>query len=188
MKNNKFSLAEKKLFRIVIVLALIQLVIIFTFVHVLIDSQQINETDTERIDIIVDDIYYYRVPTENRLVIISDSVKYFFKSRSTLEEASVDQLYKSISEGTRLSLRYQETRIWGRTVNLVVDARSETEVFRTIGEYNRGKQGISVYVCFVFSAIEIVFIGIVFACVWINYGTFKGFYRKIKNCYFRNKC
>ena len=56
MKKIKFSSLEKKLLRMVIVLVLIQIVIIFTFVHMLIGSQQTNVSYTKQIDIIVDDI------------------------------------------------------------------------------------------------------------------------------------
>ena len=103
-----FSLAEKKLLRTVIVFALIQILIIFTFIRMMIDSQPISINDTKQIDVIVDDIYYARVPRENWLFIVSDSTKYVFKSRSTFEERSVSELYELVSAGDKLSLRYYE--------------------------------------------------------------------------------
>lgn len=60
MKRKKFSLAEKKLVRTVIVFFIIQLFIIFTFIYTLIGSQQISVNDAKQIDITVDDIYYHR--------------------------------------------------------------------------------------------------------------------------------
>ena len=187
MKKTKFSLLEKKTLRVVIVLALIQSVIVFTFVHMLIGSHQININDTKQIDIIVDDIYYFRIPRENWLVVVSDSTKYLFVSRSTLEEYSVNELYKFISEDHKLSLRYYETHnIFGK-VNLVVDARSETETYRSIEEYNRGKQGIPAFVTIIFSVIELIFVGIVFMYVWLNFTTIKGIYKKTKNHLIKKK-
>ncbi len=181
MKKTSYSLVEKKLFRAVILLALIQLVIIFIFVHVLINSKQINVNDTKQIDITVDDVYYFRVPRENWLFVVSDSTKYLFKGRPTLEEHSVSELYESISEGDKLFLMYRETyEIIGK-VNLVVDARSETEAYRTIEEYNRGKQDVLFIVSIGFSIIEIVFFGIVLVYVWVSYSTFKGVCITIKN-------
>jgi len=187
MKLTKFSLLEKKLLRMVIVLALVQIVIVFTFVHMLIGSQQINVNDTKKIDIIVDDIYYFRIPRENWLFVASDSTKYLFMSRSTSEEYSVNELYKSISKGNKLSLRYHETHNILGKINLVVDARSETETYRSIEEYNQGKQDVPAFVSIIFSIIELIFVGIVFVNVWLNYNTIKGVYRKTKNHLFNQK-
>jgi len=187
MKKTKFSLAEKKLIRIVIVPALIQLVIIFIFAHMLIGSQQINVNDTKQIDITVDDIYYFRVLRENWLFVVSDSTKYLFKSRSTFEEYSVNELYESISEGAELSLMYRETHTVLGNVNLVIDARSETKTYRSLEEFNRGKQGVPAFLTIMFSIIELIFVGIVLVYVWLNYTTIKGVYKKSKNHLFKPK-
>ena len=188
MKKTKFSLLEKKILLVVIVLTLIQLVIVFAFVYMLIGSQQINVNDTKQIDIIVDDIYCVRIAREYCLFVVSDSTKYLFKSRSTFEEYSVAELYNSISEGDKLSLRYHKTHniLLGK-VNLVVDARSETETYRSIAEYNHGRQGISAFVTIIFSIIELIFVGIVLMYVWLNYNTIKGVYRKTKNHLIKKK-
>ncbi len=187
MKKTKFSLLEKRILRLVTVLALIQIVIVFTFEHMLIGSRQINVNDTKQIDIIVDDIYYFRIPRENWLFVVSDSTKYLFVSRSTLEEYSVNELYKFISEGHKLSLRYRETHNILGKVNLVVDARSETETYRSIEEYNHGKQGIPALVTIIFSIIELIFVGIVLMYVWLNFTTVKGIYKKTKNHLIKQK-
>lgn len=181
MKKNKFSLSEKKSFRIVIVLALLQLAIVFAFVHLLTACQQIHENDTKQIDITVDDAYYIRVPREDWLIVVSDSTKYLFKGRSTLEEYSTSELYKHISDSTKLSLRYKETRsVLGR-INLVVDARSEAETYRSIEEFNRGRQGVPALITIIFSIIELVFVGIALIYVCLNYTTFKSAYKKTRN-------
>lgn len=187
MKRTKLSSSEKKLRQMALILVLIQIIIVFTFVHMLIGSQQINPNDTKQIDIVVDDIYYFRIPRENCLFLVSDSTKYLFKSRSTFEEYSVDELYKSISEGNKLALRYREIHnIFGK-VNLVVDARTETKIYRSIEEYNHGKQGVPLVVAVVFSVMELIFVGIVSAYVWLNYNTIKGIYRKTKNHLLKKK-
>ncbi len=178
--KNKFYLVEKKLLRTVIALVLIQLLIIFTFIHMLICSQLIGVNDTKQIEITVDDIYCVRVPREDWLFVVSDSTKYLFKSRPTFEERSVNELYESISKGDKLSLKYYEEYNIFWKANLVVDARTETKTYRTIEEYNRGKQGVSVCVFIIFSVIELVFIGILFLYIWLNYNTIKGVYRKAK--------
>lgn len=187
MKNSSFSLIERKLIRITIVLALIQLVITLTFVHVFRSNQQINVNDTKQIDIVVDDVYHFRVSKENCLCVVSSSAKYVFKSRSTFEEYSVEELYESIHKGDKLSLIYRETYNVFWKVNIVVDARNEFETYRTIEEYNEGKQYIPWFVVFFFSIAEIVLIGIIFVYVWVNYNLFKGVYRKIQKRHIRKK-
>ncbi|MBQ8880514.1 MAG: hypothetical protein IJY69_06725 [Clostridia bacterium] len=183
MKKIKVSLVEKtKIFRMVTIFALVQLIIGIIFVNMLIGSQKINENDTKQIDITVDDMYKFRVPMAKTywLVIVSDSSQYLFHSRSTLKEYSVSELNEAISIGSKLSLMYkEEDGIFGKT-NLVVDARDETEIYRTIEEYNRGRQGVSFFVIVIFSIIEVIFVGIIAIYVWINYNVFKGFYKKIK--------
>ena len=173
MKRKKFSLSEKKLVRTVIVFFIIQLFIIFTFIYTLIGSQQISVNDTKQIDITVDDIYCVRVSRENWLFVVSNSTKYLFKSRSTFEEFSVSELYEVVSEGDKLSLMCYETNTIFGKVNLVVDAHSETETYRSIEEYNRGRQGLQPVVVMIFTIIETVFVGIIFVFVWMNYNIFK---------------
>lgn len=187
MKKVMFSIVEKRLIRSMLILGLVQILIVFTFIRTFSIGQPISVHDTKQTDIIVEDIYCISLRKEEWLVIIADLEKYLFESHSKFDEYSINELYESISEGTKLSLMYQETHnIFGR-VNLVVDARSETETYRTIEEYNHGRQGVPVFVVILFSIIEIIFVGIIFVYVWINYSIFKGFYRKIKNHHLSKK-
>ena len=180
MRENKVSLVEKKVLRIFTIFVLVQLIIAFIFICMLAESQQINVDDIKQIDITIDDVYYFRVPRNNWLFIVSDSSKYLFKNRSTSEEYSVSELYEAISEGSELSLIYQEKdTIFGKT-NLIVDARTKTEVYRTLEEYNRAKQGLPLIVIIFFSIIEVIFVGIFAVYVWINFNVFKEIYRRIK--------
>lgn len=179
MKKNKFSLVEIKLLRTVIIFFLMQLLLIFAFTHVLAGSKQININDTKQISITVDDIYCFRVPRENWLFVVSDSTKYLFMGRSTFDEYSVNELYNSISKGDHLSLIcYESDSIVLGKVNIIVDARTETEIYRAFEEYNRGKQGVPAFVVSVFSIIELVFVGIIFIYVWLNHNIIRGVYRK----------
>lgn len=183
MKKIKFSLSEKKLIFTILLFVFVQLLIAFSFTRLYTDSQQINENDIKQIDIIVDDYYRYRVLKEEKLVIVADGNEYLFNSHSTFSEYSVYELYNSISEGSSLSLIYYETYEISGRVNLVVDARSENRIYRTIEEYNRGKQGLPVFVVVMFSVIEIIFVGIILVYVWIEGNIFKRIFRKIKKQY-----
>ncbi|MBQ2273271.1 MAG: hypothetical protein II337_07415 [Clostridia bacterium] len=180
MKKIKLSLAEKKLLKTVIALILIQFAIVLILTPSM-NPKPIGIEDTKQIDITVDDIYYFKFSKgDSWFVVVSDSTRYIFIGRPTFEGYSVSELYRSIHKGDKLSLMYRETyNILGR-VNLVVDARSGSEIYRTIEEYNVGAQYTKVFVAILFSIIEIVFIGIIFVYVWLNHNVIKGFYRKIK--------
>lgn len=181
MKKIILSSSEKKILRMVIVFVLIQSVIAFAFVHMLSSSQQVNVNQTKQIDIIVEDKDYYRVPREYWLFVVSNSTEYLFMGRSSNKEYSVSELYESISKGDKLSLRYSETNtIWGK-VNLVVDARSETETYRNIDEYNHAKKGVPAFVIIIFFIIELIFVGIVYMYFKFSSNTIKSFYKKAKN-------
>ena len=182
MKKSKLSLIEKSKIRTILILILIQLLIIISFAFFMSGAQQIDINDTKRIDITVDDMYIFRVSKERQLFVVADSTCYLFTGRATFDDYSVHKLYNSISKGDRLSLIYYESdRILFKKVNVVVDARTETETYRTLEEYNRGKQGIPTLVVVLYSIIELVFVGIVFVYVWFNYKTIKSIYRKAKN-------
>lgn len=174
----KLSLTEKRLLKLLVISIFIQLLLICAFVNILAGSSQVSANDCKRIDIIVEDTYCVRVSKENWLFISSDSTKYLFRSRSTVNECSVDQLYKTVETGDKLCLMYYETHSFFGEVNLIVDARDETEIYRTIDEYNRAKEGLRAFEIIVFSVIELLYVGFISIYVWINLKNVKGLYRK----------
>jgi hypothetical protein len=179
MSKIKICLAEKKLLRRAIALALIQVVIVLFFADILI--RQIDENEIKHSDIVVDDVYKYRSFRTETLMVVADSKHYLFSSRPTLKEASVNDIYESISIGDQLSLTYYEAQnmVFGK-FNVVVDARSETEIYRTLEEYNRSIEGALVGVVILCLIIEMIFCVLVLGYIWINFGMFKSIYRKIK--------
>ena len=180
MKNTKFSSTQRKILRVVIALILIQIAIIVVLGCMLESSKQVDASDLKRIDITVDDVYDIKITRESWLIVESDSTKYLFTGLSTYDECSVDELYESIQKGDKLSLMYQETyNILGK-VNLVVDARSEFGIYRSIDEHNEGKHGLVAFVLVMFAVIEFFFAGIALVYVWIHYSTFREIFRRIK--------
>lgn len=181
MKKVMFSVVEKRIIRSMLMLGLVQMLILIAFIRMYNIGQPISIHDTKQTDIIVEDIYPISTRKEQWLVIVANSEKYLFESHSTFDTYSLEELNKSISKGDKLSLRYYEEYIVFRKTNLIVDARTETETYRTIEDYNSAKQGLPVFVVIVFSIVEIVFVGIVFIYVWLNHSIFKGVFRKTKN-------
>lgn len=178
MKKVVFSIVEKRFIRSMFILCFVQILIIFTFIRMFNIGQPIGTHDTKQTDIIVEDIYLISTPKELWLVIIADSEKYLFESHSIFDKYSLEELNKLISKGDKLSLMYYEEYIYFRKTNLIVDARTEAENYRTLEEYNCVKQGVPVFVVIIFSIIEIVFVGIVFIYVRLNYSILKGINKK----------
>ncbi len=174
------SLVEIKIMRRLFLFIIIQFLIVFMFVQFIERSEQLDINDTQQIDIIVDDKYIFKALTEHRLVIVADSVNYLFMSRATIDEYSVDELYSSVSNGERLSLVYYESNFLFEKVNIVVDARTETQIYRTFDGYNYSKEGIHIFGCIIFSIIELLFVGGVYIYIWINFNMVKHVFKKQK--------
>ena len=182
MGKKKLSLYEKKQCRNVVVLALMQLVIILLFVTAFGECRQIDAKDTKQIEITVDDVYKSNGWNHSTwLIVISDTSEYLFAPRSTSKEYSPAQMYKLISKGSKLSLMYYEEQGVFRSGNVVVDARGENETYRTIEEYNRGRQNGQIFLAVIFFVIEISFVCILSLYVWLNYNTLKDVCRKFKH-------
>ena len=167
MKKVKHSKKEK--IRAFWVFILIQVIIVLLFLCLIQESQQIDINDTKQVEITVDGMRKYRLLNEYRLIVDADSVSYMFNSPSTSEEYSVAELYESISVGDRLLLIYYEDSFWFTDVNFVVDARTETEVYRSFEENNRAKEGLPTILLIVFAIIELIFLGIVWINIWLWY-------------------
>ena len=141
--------------------------IVLLFVCMLSQSHPVETQDIKQVDIIVDDVYYYRFISESRVRISCDSIQYTFNSPSTAEEYSCYELHKTISVGDRMTLHYYENNSLFGDRNIVVGAHSETETYRSIEAYSKGKEGVIVVVFVIFILIELVFIAIaiLYACL-----------------------
>ena len=185
MKKIKYSVVEKKLIRNVFISVLIQVLIIAMFFMAFNTNHPIDITDTKQAEITVDDTYCRftgRRLTTTWLVISENSTEFIFSGDEPFSEYeySVSELHESISVGDRLSLRYYETfNILGK-INLIVDARTENETYRTLEEYNNEKQGDAILVIILFSVIEVLFCAIVFISFALDKNTIKSIYRKVK--------
>ena len=181
MKKFKLSLGEKKCIRGFVVVLLIQLLLILTFVRMWNLSQQLDISDTKQVNITVKDMHYMHMgKSGSRLIVIDESARYRISKSLTSEEYSVHELYESISKGDRLSLRYYEASGWFQKVNYVVDVRSETEIYRSLDEYNRGKQGAPVFTIIVYAVLQLIFTWIALPFIWNRYNVLKGLCRKLK--------
>ena len=162
------------------VFVLIQIIIVGSFLRLYSAGRPVDINDTKQADIIVEDSYLTSTRKEQWLVIIADSEKYLFESHSLFDSYPLGQLNESISKGDKISLRYYEGYAFFGRYNFIVEAQNETEIFRTIEEYNRSKQGVPIFAVILFIIIEIVCAFIVFVYFWINRNIVKGLFGKIK--------
>lgn len=185
MKKIKYSVVEKKLIRNVFISVLIQVCIIVMFFMAFNTSHPIDITDTKQAEITVDDTYCRftgRRLTTAWLVISENSTEFIFSGDEPFSgyKYPVEELNELISVGDRISLRYYETfNILGK-INLIVDARTETETYRTLEEYNNSKQGVDIAVIVIFSVFELLFCAFVFISFALDKNTIKSIHRKVK--------
>ncbi len=179
MKNIRLSFAEKKLLRSFILSVLLEIIIILLLLDALNGLYPLKIHDTERVDIIVEDLYYDYGRTSNRLVVSCGSEEYVFHNRSSEDEYSVRQLKEMIAVGDHLSLNYCEERnIWGK-YNSIVNAQTESEVYRSIDHFNENQKNGSTIFIIVLVFIELIFCLNVILYIFFNKNTIKSLLRKI---------
>ena len=167
----------------------VQLLFLLLFIRIFSISQPIDISETIQIDIVVEDIRWVDRFRDNEMAVVADSTEYFFKSRATPNEPSIHELYNTISKGDKLSLTYYESDRYlfrGKT-NVVVSARTETETYRSLEEFNRGRQGTGSFVIALLSAVELLFIGFTSFIVWCDRKTIRNAYRNAKKRQLKKK-
>ena len=169
------SKSQKRFIRATIMFIVIQILIILLFFFLLIESRPIDSKDMKRIDLVVESIDYKKVISEYRMDIYSDSVRYSFNSRSILSECSVSELYDKIKVGDRLSVIFFEKSSLFDKQNLIIDARTETEIYRSVDTYNNGKSSLVTVVIIILCIVEILFFGVLALFIYINRNTIKNF-------------
>ncbi|MBQ8791472.1 MAG: hypothetical protein IJZ51_09190 [Ruminiclostridium sp.] len=169
------SKSKKRFIRATIMFIVIQILIILLFSFLLIESRPIDSKDMKRLDLVVESIDYKKVISEYRMDIYSDSVRYSFNSRSVLSECSVSELYDKIKVGDRLSVIFFEKSSLFDKQNLIIDARTETEIYRSVDTYNNGKSSIVTVVIIILCIVEILFFGVLALFIYINRNAIKNF-------------
>lgn len=179
MKKLKLSVAEKKLIRFFTLCVLIEIIIILLISNTIASFRPLQIQDTKQIEIVVEDVYYDYGRVSSRLVLTSGSEKYYIHNRSSKNEYSIRQLKEMIAIGDRLILNYCEERnLWGK-YNSVVNAQTETEVFRTIDNFNNDQKIGSTIFIIVLIFIELFFCLYVILYTFLNKNTIKSFLRKL---------
>lgn len=163
-KKIKFSIQEKQILKIGLVFFFLQIFLISFCGYNFINSLSVDSSEFKQVDIIVEDTTYFRFLKSHWLVVYSDSSEFFFSSGYTKnKEYSVSRINKSISTGDRLSLMYCEDMTFFGKKNIVVDAKSSSDVYRLSEEYVNRVEDSPVFVIVWFFLLEIIcFVLVVF--------------------------
>ena len=180
MKKSKVSVVEKHLIvRFLIVLA-IQLMALFAFVRLL-DTSHLDANDIKSAQIVVEDTRYSKIRRDYWLIIdATDANRYIFPARPTKSEYSTAQLNDLISKGDVLTVKYIEGLSLLGNSRFIVDARTEKDVYRSLEEYNRGKEGTDVVIVISFVVLELIFLSFVALSAWLDRKTIKVFLKRLR--------
>lgn len=193
MKKFKLSVIEKQSLRSIFIIITIQILIIQVFVTGYKNSFPVEIQDTKCVDITVSDVI--KVYGRHRTLAVnvytyldgSDYTKFVFPRSVLPDEYSCDELYDALFPGESLSLRYVERRSIIGWKNIVVEARTATDVYRTLDGYNNSDDKESRIIMIVLlSIIEVVFLigSVLYLC--FEFKTIKSLIRKIKR-YFKKR-
>ena len=161
--KKKYSKTRRKCLKKILIPVVIQVIIILLFCKMINMSRTIDIKDTKQLTVTVDAIHYdHNGRLDNRVWIESNSQRYFFGRNATSNEYSVDEVFDSLSEGDQITIIFhEEDSIFGPQ-NWILDARTETEVFRTYEDYLKSKTNLIPAVCALFSFVELLFLSGVF--------------------------
>ncbi len=157
-KKIKFSIQEKHIIKSLIAYLLVQLVIISFFAYAFIDSLPVDSDEIKQVDIVVEDTFYFRFLNSYWLIVYSDSSDFLFSSGFTRsKEYSVSEINKSISKGDNLSLMYYKDMTVIGKMNIVVDAKSCSSVYRSIEAHNGREKTAPLFSIVMFPIVELIF-------------------------------
>lgn len=158
----------KRIILKLIVFLVVQLIIVLLFLRGLSESKSVTINDTKQVEIKVDNVFYFRGISEYKLIIYSNTEKYLFDSRSNTEDYSIHELKEAISTGDKLSIVYYDGySIYGK-IRRVVDARTETIIYRSFDNYNKGRAGSVLFLCIIFVVLEVLYLSYLIIFVLLN--------------------
>lgn len=150
-----------KLIRQLFAIIVLQLIIIFIGFSLWDASQPINDNNSDifHIQITVDDTVYERSINQYLFYIVSDEERYYFSNSGVVSDnLSNRELYESVSVGDTLQIAYYENHNLFGVRKWVVDARTETQIYRSLESLAQDSIGGRVGAIFVFVFLEFVYL------------------------------
>ena len=181
-KKVNFSVQEKQIIKSILSLLLIQILIISFFTFVFIDSLPIGSDEIKQIDIVVDNVSFFKFLKSYWVIVYSDSSSYLFTNVFTDgDEYSVFGIEKELSKGDCLSLMYYEDMTVFGKMNMVVDAKNGDVIYRLFESFRVREKTAPFFSIFFLPVIEILFLLYAFFTISLNIKQIKkiwGKYRK----------
>ena len=150
----------KNIFKLIIFL-LLQVFIVYNFIIGLYNARSADNGNIIREVINVDDVdLIYLGKTENIFLVYDDTIAYRFLD-SNSQEGSFNDLKDKINIGDDLVITYKKGfyTLSGKT-NIVVDAHTDTENYRSIEAYNEYAKEVRITTIIIYTLIELVFLSI----------------------------
>lgn len=160
--KKKYSKTRRKCLKKILIPVVIQVIIILLFCEMLDMSRTIDIKDTKQLTVTVDAIRFDIGLFEDKVCIKSNSEQYIFGTNCTSNEYAIHEIFESISQGDEITIIFHEVDSIFGPQNWILDARTETEVFRTYEDYLKSKTNIIPVVCALFSFVELLFLSGVF--------------------------
>ena len=178
MKKTNRNLKRIKFVKRLLVFVIIQVVLAVLAILVLKITSPINPSELKSATIIVDEVEYeYRIINRRMFRVFSSSNEYAFPKFpiNGTTEYSMAELYTAINIGAELTVEYIEMG----NQNLVIGARLNNEVLRSVDAYNKFTVTQQITSIVTFSIIELIFITILVFFVLYNCKALKLFpYKK----------
>ena len=106
----------------------------------------------------VDDVKYVSWTKGSFVIVHSDDEEYVFYNLGYHSKYPNSKLAQAIEVGDELNITYfTQERLFGSR-NVILDAYSQTNVFRTIDEYTQSKEGNGIWVIVLFVLIESIYL------------------------------
>ena len=180
-KQVKLSTQEKHIIRSILSLLLVQILIISFFTLVFIDSLPVDSDEIKQIDIVVEDVSFFKFLKSYWVIVYSDSSSYLFTNVFTDgDEYSVFGIEKELSKGDCLSLMYYEDMTVFGKMNIVVDAKKGDANYRSLESFRVREKTAPFFSVFFLPIIEILFLLYAFFSISLNIKQIKKICQKIR--------
>lgn len=157
-KKVKFSIYETNIIKSTLSLFLVQVLIFLFFAFAFIDSLPIDSSEIKQTDIVVDDVSFFKILKSHWMIVYTDSSSFLFTNSFTdSEEYSVYGIENKLSKGDRLSLMYYEDITVLGKMNMVVDAKSEGVVYRSLEAFRIREKSAPFFSIIFLPVVEILF-------------------------------
>ena len=159
-KNKKRRKKNRQKSKAIIRFAIGQLVVLLVCIMLISSSRPVNIDDCVEKTIIVEDTEYQYYPLHNERVfsVYSKGIRYQFTNAGITMKYSSNELNQAIQPGEEIHITYVEHYGFWRIKNLVVDARSETDIYFDGDIYHTQQQSAFIGAIILSTILEAIYL------------------------------